>query len=246
MRGQPSQCGIGVMHFVAERHFWAVDHDHRQAKVAGGDDLGHCTVAPGILGNHNFDLVVLHQRGIALDGKGPPVDGDGAVWEGQSPPGRIDQAQDILMLWGSSEPGQMHPAHRQQHARRRSVQCLNRACHVGHMGPEVAVLSQPRSASQGDERHIDFGAGGDGVEAHLSGKGMGGVDHMSNGLCLQIAGQARRAAKSANAQRQWLAFGPCDPPRQRQGRAQLQIRQPAAKGGGFKRAAKNQEVGPHD
>ena len=79
--------------------------------------------------------------------------------------------------------------------------------------------------------------------AHLRGKGMGGVHHMSDAFAVQIAGQTLDTAKPADAQRQRLVARPCDAAGQGHGAGHARRMDGAGECCGFGRAAEDQEVG---
>jgi hypothetical protein len=52
----------------------AIDHDHRQAQRARGDQLGLRRAAPGVLAHHQVHRVVAQQGQVAVQRERPAID----------------------------------------------------------------------------------------------------------------------------------------------------------------------------
>ena len=89
-------------------------------------------------------------------------------------------------------------------ARMRELQVTETGFKVGDVGPVVLRSGGPRRAFKGDQGRVGFGAGGDGIRAHLRGERVGRVDHMGDGFGLDVGLEAFGAAKAAHADRQGL------------------------------------------
>lgn len=229
----------------ARRNGRSVDHDDCQPKGAGGHDLGIGPRPPCIFGNHKINAVISHQSEIVFDREWPARDQHMVVGKRRNGCRCIDQSQQIKMLRIGREFLQMHTPHGQHDAARGLIKRGNRPCDVRHMGPVVLRLCVPRRSGQSHQIDIRLGASGHGIAAHLSRKGMGGVNHMGDLVCAQIRHQPGDASEPTDTLRQGLALGPFDATRKTHSSAQTRLSRRFGKGCGFGRAPKDQEVRLH-
>ena len=75
-----------------------VGQEHRQAERAGGIQLGPCTAATGVFGDHMGDRMGLHQRGVTRHVERTPRQHDRCPWQRQRVARRIDEAQQVAVL----------------------------------------------------------------------------------------------------------------------------------------------------
>lgn len=188
----------------AFRHLGSVDHDDRQAKVACGSQLGRGPGPTGILGHDMGDPMLTHQRRICIDVKRPAGNFDGGIGQRQRGLGRIDEAQQIVMLGLARKRGEVLFANRQKHPCAVLRQRLHSLFNTAHVNPDIPRPRLPGRPFKGAERHPSRPAGQHGMGAHLRGKRMGGIDHMSDLFGRKIALQTINAAKAADPHRQGL------------------------------------------
>lgn len=203
-RGQPDHdlgCAAGDGTWGDGR---AVDQDHRKGKVAGGGQLGFGPGAPGVLGDDDVDAVVLQQRKVAFGGEGAARDDGMGVGQGQRFGRRVDKAQKVVVLRGLGEKAKVLATDGEEDPARGLAKGGNRGFKVGDVGPVVLRSGGPRRAFKGDQGRVGFGAGGDGIRAHLRGERVGRVDHMGDGFGLDVGLEAFGAAKAADADGQRL------------------------------------------
>jgi len=241
----PVQNRSHVMGLGAAGQCGSVDHDHRDSKGTGGQQLGLRAGSARVFGDTTRDPVVAHQRQIAIGGEWPAIQHDLMIGKRQRSIGRINQAQQIEMLRVGREFGQMHPADGQKNTLGRAVQRGNGPGDVGHMGPVVLRGGLPRRAGQRDQRRAGLLGGDNGVVAHLRGKGMGRVNHMGDVMVADIARQPIDPAKPARALRQRLADRSGYTTCQRYGSGQPNAVHCVAQGCGFGRAAQDQGIDVH-
>lgn len=241
----PVQNRSHIMGFVAAGQCGSVDHDHRDSKGTGGQQLGLRAGTTRVFGNGTGDAVTAHQRKITLGGERAAIQHDLMIGKGQRSVGRIDQAQQIEMLRVRHKFSQMHPADGQKDTLGRAVQRGNGTIDVGHMGPVVLCGCLPRRAGQCDQRCAGLRAGDNGIVAHLRGKGMRRVNHVGDAVVANVTGQAIGPAKPARALRQRLADWSRNTACQRYGTGQPGAVHCVAQGCGLGRAAKDQGVDVH-
>jgi hypothetical protein len=86
---------------------------------------------------------------------------------------------------------------------RRSTKRFGRRTEIIDFDPAIVGRALPGLALKRQQRHAGFGAGGNGVRAHLSREWMGGVDHAGNVFGAKIIHQAIDAAKAAEPPGNW-------------------------------------------
>jgi len=188
----------------ARRQGGPVDQDDRQAQNARGFQFGGGACATGVLGDDMADAMFAQQGKIAGQIKGATGDDGGGIGQGQGAFGRINQAQQVMVLWLGGKGRKRLFADGQKHPRRAVGQGGDRGRDVGNVGPAVTGLSLPRRALQHRQRHIRLGAGRNGIAAHLRGERVGGVNDMADAFRLEIGHQPRHPAKAADPDRQRL------------------------------------------
>ncbi len=192
---------------VSFRQGGAVDQYDRQIKRPRRIQLGPRAHAACIFRHDMRDAMGLNQGEIILKGKRSARDDRYGIGHWQAVRRRINQAQQIMMLWPFGKGGQQLLADRQKHAGGRIWQGGGGGRHIRNRLPVITGFGPPWRAFQGDERDMGKGAGINRIAAHLRGKGMGGIDHMADLFSDQIIGQARNAAKAAHPQLQGLGNG---------------------------------------
>lgn len=194
-------------HDVAGGDMRAINHDDGQAKGAGGGDLGHGTLAPGVFRDDDFSAMVMHQGGVIGHRKGAACDDEGGVRQGQCISWWIDEAQEIMVLGGGRKGRKVLPPDGQKHAARGWAKGCGGAAKIGHMLPAVFGRGLPWRAFEGEQGGA-CGLGSEGgIRAHLGGEGVGGVNDVGDGFGGDVGLQPCDAAKAAGARGQGLGVG---------------------------------------
>ena len=184
--------------------FGSRDHDHGEAKLARGIDLGACAGATGIARHDPFDGPQTHQFELTFQRERPTRDDDFGAWQRRGTIRRIDKAQQKGVLRLCRKGRNVLPADREKDARGLIGQGRDRGVDIGDLDPGVAGHAVPGRAFQRDQRNARRCARHHRMSAHLGGKGMRRVDHMRDLLCLEKVGQSVSAAKAADPGRQLM------------------------------------------
>lgn len=192
------------MHFVPLGNGGAVDHRHRQAQFAGRRELGLRAGSSGILAHDDLDGVLTHQPDVAFDGEGAAIDNEAVARQWRRGFGRIDEAQEIMMLRLRDEFGDMHAAQRQHDPAGRPGKPGHGSADIRYMAPAIALLRCPGGAGESDQRRSGKARGGYGIRAHGRGEGMRRVDQVGHPVLPQPVGKAIRASETADAHRDRL------------------------------------------
>lgn len=239
---QPGQHILGRVGFLPRGNKGAVDHQNRQAPLARGDQLGLGALAARVFAHQQVDGVILNQAGIALDGERPAIHHQTVVGQGWRLIGRIDKAQQVMVLRLRGKGGHMHPPQRQHDAARRPGQSGHGFLHARDMVPDVARTGHPGRTGERDMPDARQTRGFDGVGAHRRGEGMGGIDQMRYPLFAQIVRQPRAAAKAAYAHRHGLSVGGLRPASVAERGGYALGRQQARQRAGFGGAAQKKDI----
>lgn len=182
---------------VAVRSGRSVNHDHRQAKRARGQQLGLGPAATGVFGHDMCDVMALQQSLISRHVKGTSGNNHSRIRQRHLRLGRINQPQHIEICGLCGKGDKRLLANRQEHARARVRQRGNSGLYIRHMLPLIARLSHPCWSLKRRQRHTGLGAGRHRIAAHLRSKGMGCVHHMCDALTLYVVDQPSHTTKSA-------------------------------------------------
>lgn len=238
----PRQHIADVMDGSRLRHGRAIDHDDRQAERSRGVDLGAGTLPSRILCDDQIDAVIPHKGKVTRWCERATIHQQMVARQCGRRIWRIDEPQEIVMLWLRGEGFDMHPTESEHHAPRRAIERADGAGDIRDVGPAVAVHCLPFRAVEHQMGDIRSTRGGGGVGADRSGEGMGGVDKVGESPRLQERRQAVSAAKAADADRHRLCTGIAGAP----GIAQRRLFAPLGQGSGerarFHGAAKDQDV----
>ena len=239
--GQPRQHLLARLGSIAQRRVWPRDHHNGQAQGAGGRQLGKSPLPASIFGNDMGDAMGLHQRDIARHIKRPFGDDNAAIGHGGRGR-RVHQTQQKMMLGQGCKRGKVLLANGQKYAGGCTGQGCNSARDIAHMVPVIPCAGQPRRALHRQQRQAQRAAGRIGIAAHLRSKGVGCVNHMSDGTRLQIICQTLHAAKPAHAHRQRLLRWRIGAPRIGKHGIYPRIGQGAGSKAGFRRAPQKQDA----
>lgn len=204
---QPAHDFRGTVHFQPGGDGGPVDHDHRQAKGARGDELGLRAAAPGILADHEVNAMFAHQRRVAIGGERAAIDDERMPGQARGHFGRVDETQEVMMLRLRGERFHMHPAEREHHLMARTAEGSDRPGHAFDMSPAIAGHRPPCRAGQGDEGNARKARRFDGMGAHRRGERVRRVDEVGNAVFPQILGKSGDSTKAADPDRDGLHAG---------------------------------------
>lgn len=200
---QPVQNLCDIRQFGPLRQGRTVDHQHRHAQRPRRVQLGARAGSACVLGHHQLNAMLLHQRAVVGLGERPTRDNHVAMRQRQAIR-FIDKPQQIVVLGLGSKVLEVHPTHGQKDALRGTGQRSNRAIDIRNVVPLISVLNLPCRAGQRGQGHVGFATCSNSVSAHLRGKGMGGIDDMGHFVVSQITCKPFGAAKPSDAHRQGL------------------------------------------
>jgi len=185
----------------------AVYHQHWQAQLSRGDQLGLGALPAGVLAHHQIDGMDLHQAAVTCGGEWPAINDQAVTRQGGQLLRRVHETQEIMMLRLGSESCHVHPSQRQHDAAGLPGQRGNRAFDVRNAGPAVTGDGLPSPTCQRDMGHTSQPGGFHGMDAHRRGKGVGCVNQMGHAMAAQIVRQPRNTAESTNTHRHRLGTG---------------------------------------
>ena len=165
---------------------------------------------------------------------------DRAIGKRQRPFGRIDEAQQVMMLRPAPERVEMLAPDGKEHPCRLRRQGGGSGRKVGDLAPVVARSRAPGRALERQQRRAGHSAGRNRVAADFRREGMRCVDHPGNARLAQIARKAPDAAKAAHAHRHRLGPRRAGAPGIGQDRRQPGIGHGAGQSAGFGGAAQDQ------
>ena len=200
--------GHGIRNAFDRRHGWQrrpAQHDHLDTKRASSDDLAVGGSTAAVLGNHDFAAMSGEQR--TLVGLRERTAGDNVTGarHRQRRHDRLDAADQIVVLRGSGEGGNLLAADRKKHAARcrpkRSNCILDAAC----VGPPVSGDGCPGRPAQRQQKDTGAFRGFDGMCRNDCGVRMGGVDQQVDVFGGKVRREAVGPAKTADAHRHRLS-----------------------------------------
>ena len=236
---------VDTVGFRARRQLRSVDHQDRQVQIAGGVKFRARAISARVFRHDQINAVMLQKCAIRVAIKRPARDQNVVVWKRRRNVGRIHKTQDIVMLRRDIEGGDFGSPDGKENAFPRGIKGLSGAVDVCRVGPEVIFAGQPGGTGQGDQRYLGISACHNGIAAHLSGKGMGGINQMRNFFFGKVGGKTIGAAIAANAGRDRLAVGACDAACIGKRRRHAKPCNTRGQGAGFGGATKDQEVRVH-
>ncbi len=196
-----------LQHLLRAGHlnpFWqmrSIHHDHGQIEQTRGLNLCPRTVATRVLGNDKIDPVFLQKRRVAVDVEGALVDHDLVVWERRRRLRRVNQSEQIVVLWMRGKTGNFGSPDGEEYPQRINVERGHRMVHVRRFNPCVTFERSPWWARKRYQWNTCLTAGRNRVSADLIRKWMRGIDQVGYAGHGQVIGQSFRAAKPADARR---------------------------------------------
>lgn len=193
-------------HDLPGRQGWSVDHYERNSQGAGGQYFGLCPTAACVFGDNMGDVVVAQEVRVTGHIERATRNDHAGLRQGQCGR-RINKAQQVMVLGFGGKGIKALLANGKEHLCRGIRQGNYGRSDIGDVGPIVALRGVPGRAFQGQELHAARKAGIDGIPAHPSCKGVGGIDDMGDLVGLHIVTQARHTAKAADPRGQRLRHG---------------------------------------
>lgn len=189
----------------ARRHGRSINQDHRHTQHPRGIQLRTRAHATGVLRHDMGDAVRLHQGKIALKSKRSLRDDHCRLGQGQDRVGRIDQTQQVVVLWAHREGVDRLSTDRQKDSCRFIGQRSDRARDVSDLTPIITIRRRPGRALERQQWNANSRTGFHRIPAHPGGKGVGGVDDKSDCRLTKIGDQPLHSAEPTDPDRQGLA-----------------------------------------
>lgn len=242
---QPGHHLSHAMRLCPGRDVGPINHNDRQAKRPRCRDLGISSGAARVFRNHEINTVLLNEFSVVRFRKRSARHQHMVIGKRWGAFGCVHKAQQIKMLGVRGKVAQMHATNSQHHPTRRDIKRRGSTSDIGHAGPIVPGLLDPRGAGQRNQRYLRLRTGKGGVAAHLRRKWVGGVNYMCDFFGLQIIGQPVDTTKAADTLAQGLAFGTFDATCKTYDALQFVSGRGVGKGSRFGGPTKDQEVGAH-
>ena len=243
---QPAQHGFDIECFRARRQLRAINHQHRQLQPARGDQFGFGTLPTRVLADDQLNAMLLQQSGVGIGMKRAAIDQNGVMGKRQRLGRRVDQAQQIMMLWLRGELRQMHAAECQHDALWRTRQCGDSGRNIGLRLPTITRYRLPCGSRQRDMLNSSTTRSFHRIRTHLRGERVRCVDQMRDGVADQILRQSFHTTESTHAHRQRLRFYLLNPTCVADGGTQIPLRQRGGQCAGFQSAAQYKDIGHGD
>lgn len=196
-----------AFHLQPVRQLRPLDHDHGQAKLARGVDLGAPAFSARVAGDDPFDVSLAHQRQLAREFEWSARHDDIGLAQRQFAVRSVDKSQCIGMLRFGAESADMLPANCEKDPGARIGQSCNGRRNISHLDPLVAGGFTPRRTFKGDQRRFGDSTSGNRVAADLDCERMRRIDDMRDVSLSEIVGQSTHAAEAADARRHRLVGG---------------------------------------
>lgn len=238
----PVENGLDVMRGITGGQGGPVDHQHRQAKLARGDQFGLCPAAACILGDDEINAVRAHQGFVGGRIKRAAIKDDVVIGQRRRGCRGIDKAQEVVMLGLGGESGQMHAPKRQKDAAGRAGERGDGSLDIGDSLPAIARLQRPGGAGERQKRCAGLLRGPGRIGAHPGRERMGGIHQMGDGVSLQVIRQPADPTKAAHTHGHRLGFGPRNPACIAERRGKALRRELCHEARGLDRAAKDKDI----
>lgn len=229
------------MYFRSRRQLRAGDHQYRHAERTRGVELGAGSVAARVLADDAFDALAAQQGDFIVEAEWAAREQQGVIRQRQRFCGRIDQAQQIMVLGLIGKQRCLQAADGEQHALRGPGERRHGGRKIGHFLPAIAGLCLPGWPAECEQRRAGANCRSVGIATHARSKRMGGIDEVADVLCAQIGDQTVDAAKAAVAGRQRLGTRLFDPASVAEHRVDAALGKGARQGAGFGAAAEQQD-----
>ncbi len=126
----------------------AVDEEDREAEGAGGGELGVGGGAAAVLGDEDVDAVPDEERALGGFGEGAAGEEEFGLRQGLGV-GRVDGAEQVMVLGGGAEEAGFLAADREEDAGRGGAEGFRGVGEGRDEGPAVAGLRAARAGGRG-------------------------------------------------------------------------------------------------
>lgn len=174
-------------------------HHDRQRKGARRRDLAIGGSAAAVLGDHDLDALGAKQGAFVCFRERASRQHGSRVGEPWRKIGRIDAANEEVMLPMSREGGELLPSHRKENALGVHAKTVRGLLHVRSLDPFVAVDGRPDWAFQNQKRNVGPLGGSNGIGRDASGEGMRGIENRVDTVLAYVSGQPIDATETADA-----------------------------------------------
>ena len=189
---------------VPFRHVGTRNHDDGYCQPPRRVDFGACARPAGISCDDPVHTTRAHEVQISFFCKGTTRDDHFRPWQRKTTCRLIDETQNISVLRLCREGLPVLPPDGEEHARRLVGQSGYGTCQIGNRDPAVVPTLRPWGANKSDQWHGRGRAGLDGIPAHRTGEGVGGINDVRYAFVSKVVCKPVRTAKSARAHRQRL------------------------------------------
>jgi len=201
---EPLHCFSSAFHPQPLGQLRPPDHDHRQAQLARGIDLGARALPAGIARHNPFDAAQTHHLEFAGERERSARDDEIGIGQRQQALRGIDEAERVGVLGPRRKRRDMLPTDAEEHPRSFDWQRRDGGRNVSNLDPVIAGGLFPRPAFQRDQRRIHLRAGCQRVTADFRCKRMGRIDDMRELLLPNDIGKSVRPAEATNTHGQRL------------------------------------------
>jgi len=204
---EPGEYILGAVDLCPVWNGRAVYHQHRQAELSRGEQLGLSALPAGVLAHDQVDGMDLHQAAVPCDCEGTTIHDQALAGQSGRAFRSIDEAQQIMVLRLGGEGFHMHPSQREHDVAGWPAQRSDRTVNVWNMRPMVTGDRLPGRTGQRDMGDAGQPSSVHGMRAHRRGKGVCRVNQMRHAMMAQIVGQSRNAAEASDTHRHRLSTG---------------------------------------
>jgi hypothetical protein len=120
---------------------------------------------------------------------------------------RIDTADEVVVLWGSSEWSQFLPPDRKKNPSGTLAQRTNCILPIGYIDPDIALHCGPRRPAKSEDWRIGLRSGLRGIRGNRFGIRMRGINQEVDALLAKILRESVNAPEAASSHRDGLSGG---------------------------------------
>lgn len=221
---------------------WPVDHHHRQTQPARGKELCLGPAAAGVFGDNPADAMTVEKAQVVILSERPARNHRLCIGQRQRSLGRIDEAQQVVVLRLCGEGPERLLADGEENPGGRIGQGGDGGLCIGHKTPDIARPRPPGRTLEGEKRHARCLARRDGIPAHPGGERVGRVDKVRDAFGAKAIGKPLGATEATDARGQRLGNGRAGTPGVGKDRVHAGGGQRAGKLRGFARTAEKKDA----
>ena len=177
------------------------DQDHRHTQRPRRHDLGITGLAARVLAHQPIDTLIAQDGKLAVNAEWAACGEDLHTVQGGWEIGRIDHADDVVMLRFGGERNERLPADGEQDALGSLGQSRRGGFEIGDFCPAIAGDRLPGRPLKRDEGYAGGLGGGHSIGADAGSERMRGIDQDVDAKGAQMSSQPRRAAKAPDTHR---------------------------------------------